>query len=140
MTVFASTGGPSEGVMGFRFFDDEAPAGGGLLVPGCSSVALRFLLFWTGVPVPEAAGLPARLPAELGVTEEVPFCPLANGLVRFAPFMPGLGGLGLVARLATMEWPPRPDAAGEVARDPAPGAIGGRAGVWERDGGCEGCG
>ena len=50
-----------------------------------------------------------------------------------------------MARLATMEWPPRLGADGEVAREPATEAALDRAGildgVWEpeREGPCEGC-
>ena len=131
ITVFASTGGESEGVIGFRFFDEAAEPGDGT-VPFGSSVALRFLLvFWPEGSAAEAVGLLARLPL-------VCVAPLANGLVLRAPFRPGLGGLGLVARLATTEWPPSPGATGEVARDPAPDGTDGRAGVWEREGGCDG--
>jgi hypothetical protein len=114
-----------------------------------SSVAFRFLFgFCVGAAEPDAPGLAARLPAEglVARLDGPPFCPPLKGLLpRLAPFALPLCGLGLVARLATTECPPRLGAAGDVAREPAADATLDRAGtldgVWEpeREGACEGC-
>jgi hypothetical protein len=133
--------------MGFRFLDEDAP-GDWALAPG-SSVAFRFLFdFWAGEPEPEATGLAARLPPAglVARLDGPPFCPPLKGLLPWlAPFVFTLCGLGLVARLATTEWPPRLGAEGDVAREPAADATldcaGTLDGDWEpeREGACEGC-
>ena len=146
-TAFASTGGPSVGAIDFRFFDEDPPGDCALALG--SSAAFRFLPdFCAGVVEPDATGLAGRL-AAVGLVARLdgpPFCPLLKGLLpRLAPFVFPLGGLGLVARLATMEWPPRLGVEGDVAREPATDATLDRAGaldgVWEpdREESCEGC-
>lgn len=89
--------------------------------PAGSSVAFRLLFgFWEFVGL-WTTGLPARLPplaiglVARGPAVELP--PLRGLFPRLTLFCLSFGALGLVARFATMEWPPRPDAGtGDVAR------------------------
>jgi hypothetical protein len=79
------------------------------------SSALRLLLLLLLTFCPLATGLVGRLPAS-GLDAR-----LLVGLLPLLALENGLGAFGLVARLATIEWPPKlGDATGDVARELLP--------------------
>lgn len=137
---------------GFRFFGfGGAPTpSDGDGAPAESSVALRLLVglgeVWVGLC---AVGLEALLPGEpaLGLVARLPAAPCKfRGLAPRFVLGFSFGALGLVARFATIECPPSPPGAGDVAREPAFDGGCGRAGVETlgvcdvaRGGTCCGC-
>ena len=114
-------------------------AEGRIGVPGNSS-ALRFrLAFRFASPPSPATGLVERLPINCG-------CPASGLFPRLVFEFLGLGTLGLVARLATMECPPcEGESVGDAAREPgAPDGVmvtagrgGASFGVCARDCDCD---
>ena len=141
MSIFSSNSPSGAGPVGngFRFlgFGALVPLIAPLVGPAPeTSSTLRlfagFGIAFVGEPtnplLPPAGGLVARVPATGLVARLPPGTPLSGlfPLLTLADLV--FGPLGLVARLATTECPPKLDiGAGEAARDPTaePSAVGG---------------